>query len=81
MIIKYIDKYITLEFDSDKCVGCMMCVIVCPHRVFSTENSKVILKNKEKCIECGACMSNCPVSAIKVVAGVGCAVAILSTRK
>lgn len=77
-MLKYIDKYITLELDDDKCVGCGLCITVCPHRVFEMRARKAVIKEKTKCMECGACMSNCPVGAIDVDAGVGCAVAILS---
>ncbi|MGB3368498.1 MAG: mercury methylation ferredoxin HgcB [Acidaminobacteraceae bacterium] len=78
-MLKYIDKYISLELDDDKCIGCRLCFTVCPHRVFNMHKGKAFIKEKTKCIECGACMSNCPVGAIKVDAGVGCAVAILSS--
>lgn len=78
-MLKYIDKYVTLELDEEKCVGCALCFTVCPHRVFEMKDRKSFIKDKNKCMECGACMSNCPVCAIKVEAGVGCAVAILSS--
>ena len=78
-MLEYIDKYITLELDENKCVGCRLCFTVCPHRVFEMDGRKAFIKEKNKCMECGACMSNCPAKAIKVDAGVGCAVAILSS--
>lgn len=80
-MLKYIDEYITLELDEEKCIGCSLCFIVCPHRVFEMREKKAHIISKSSCIECGACMSNCPVSAIKVEAGVGCAIAILSSGK
>ena len=61
--MKYL-KTITLELNSQKCIGCRMCVEVCPHQVFGFENNKAFIKNKDHCMECGACDINCPVHAI-----------------
>jgi ferredoxin len=35
------------------------------------------LQRPERCMECGACQKNCPVSAISVESGVGCAYAMI----
>ncbi len=75
---KYIDNVAQLEIDVEKCVGCGRCADVCPHRVFAITNRKAEIKDKNSCIECGACAKNCPVSVISVVAGVGCAAAIIT---
>ena len=72
----YLKNVSTLKLMTDKCIGCNMCVNVCPHRVFELSNGKAKITN-DKCIECGACALNCPVSAIEVNAGVGCASAII----
>jgi len=69
----YFDDVISLEFDRDKCIGCGMCTIVCPHGVFSiTEKHKARMVARNQCMECGACMRNCPAGAITVEAGEGC---------
>jgi len=79
----------TLELYADKCIGCGMCVNVCPHAVFTmgerkagglgllTSKSVATLAHKEACMECGACMMNCPVGAVQVRSGVGCAAAMI----
>ena len=72
----YLKNVSTLKLMTDKCIGCNICVNVCPHRVFEVSNGKARVTN-DKCIECGACALNCPVSAIEVNAGVGCASAII----
>ncbi len=67
----------TLKYDPEKCIGCGMCSIVCPHRVFSQNDRKAILAKLEACMECGACERNCPTKAIMVDSGVGCAAAMI----
>ena len=73
-----LSNLITLSLEKEKCIGCTLCQVVCPHRVLEIVTKKAVIVHKERCIECGACMSNCPVGAIKVRAGVGCAQAIFN---
>lgn len=74
---QYIKKVVTLVLDDSKCIGCEMCLEVCPHRVFKIESGRAQIQNRDGCMECGACARNCPASAISVRAGVGCAAAIV----
>ncbi len=74
----YFKNVVTLELDREKCVGCGMCLVVCPHAVFDLENKKVRIISRDACMECGACAVNCPVEALTVESGEGCAVAILN---
>lgn len=67
----------TLRYDSAKCLGCGVCVDVCPHSVFAMNGRKAILVHPLACMECGACRINCPTNAIAVESGVGCAAAML----
>jgi Fe-S-cluster-containing hydrogenase component 2 len=50
---------------------------VCPHAVFEMDDRIAYLVRAEACMECGACQLNCPVGAIQVQSGVGCATAII----
>lgn len=75
--IRYLDNVVTLELDRDKCVGCGMCVTVCPHTVFAMNGPKAEMLDKDGCMECGACATNCPADAISVRSGVGCASGII----
>lgn len=55
-----------------------MCINVCPRKVFSFGDGKAQVVSKDMCIECGACEKNCPVNAIEVNSGVGCAAGIIA---
>lgn len=74
----YLKNVTTLVLDRDRCVGCGMCTVVCPHGVFRLTEGNVRIEDRDACMECGACSRNCPAGAISVRAGVGCAAAILS---
>ena len=74
---KYLKNVSTLRLSTEKCIGCGKCLEVCPHAVYDLTNGKAIIKDKNSCMECGACAINCPVSAIAVDAGTGCAFAVI----
>jgi len=73
----YIRNVATLELDQEKCTGCGLCTIVCPHAVLAIRDKKAQIMQRDACMECGACSTNCPFAAIRVQVGVGCAAAIL----
>ena len=74
----YLSDVVTLELCESTCNGCGMCLKVCPHEVFELYGKKAHIVRKDYCMECGACQLNCPVNAIKVDAGVGCASGIIN---
>jgi len=74
---KYLKNVATLKLDASKCTGCGMCTEVCPHSVFTLNNGKSEIVDKDLCMECGACARNCRFEAISVNAGVGCAAAVI----
>ena len=76
---KYLSDVATLNLDTDACIGCGACTLVCPHRVFEMKGKKALVRDKDLCMECGACRLNCPVSAISVTPGVGCASYIIKS--
>jgi len=67
----------TLQYNEALCIGCGLCVDVCPHGVFALEGRVARLVCPAACMECGACQRNCRYGAIAVRAGVGCAWAIV----
>lgn len=73
----YLKNVVALELDVNKCTGCGICTIVCPHSVFKMQGKKAIIIDRDACMECGACTRNCPVGAIAVNSGVGCATAVI----
>ncbi len=76
---RYIEGTATLQVDRQRCIGCGLCVEVCPHRLFSLTAVGLEVSDRNLCMECGACAHNCPVQAITVSPGVGCAAALLAT--
>ncbi len=80
---QYLKDVVTLDLDSERCTGCGRCVEVCPHAVFAiqtTNGRKAEIRYRDSCMESGACAKNCPVQAVNVRAGVGCAWAIVRGR-
>jgi ferredoxin len=75
----YLKDVVTLKLDEGKCVGCGMCLLVCPHAVLGPSNGQVRLRDRDACMECGACARNCPVKAVSVRSGVGCASAVINS--
>ncbi len=67
----------SLRYDSALCIGCGLCVDVCPHGVFAMNGRLARLVRAAACMECGACQKNCPVGALWVDSGTGCAEAMI----
>ncbi|MCL2672009.1 MAG: 4Fe-4S binding protein [Clostridiales bacterium] len=76
---RYLKNVSTLTLQAEKCIGCGLCAEVCPHNVFTLNERKARIADKDACMECGACALNCPSQALGVHAGVGCAAAIIQS--
>lgn len=74
----YLKEVVTLSLDREKCVGCKMCVAVCPRSVLVMSEGRAEIDNRDRCMECGACARNCPTGAFAVQVGVGCAEAVFN---
>lgn len=77
--LRYLEDAVTITYDPDKCTGCQLCTMVCPHGVFAMEGNRAKLVDRGACMECGACQLNCAFDAIKVESGTGCAAAIFAS--
>lgn len=69
--MEYLKNVASLKLNKEKCIGCKMCINVCPHEVFTIEDKKAVIMKKDSCMECGACAQNCPSGAIEVKKAVG----------
>jgi len=77
--LRYISGVASLNLDQNLCIGCRTCSRVCPHAVFSYQNSKAVIEDGDGCMECGACARNCEQNALTVQPGVGCAAYVIQT--
>ena len=75
---RYLEGVATLELDQAQCIGCGRCLEVCPHQVFEMAGKVASLADLDACMECGACALNCPVAALRVDSGVGCATGMIT---
>jgi len=76
---QYLKGVSTLSFDVERCVGCQMCLTVCPRAVWSMVERKAAITDLDSCIECGACAKNCAEGAISVRTGAGCAAGVIAS--
>ena len=47
-------------WDSDKCIHCLTCWIMCPDAAIIVEDAKVVGIDYEHCKGCGICAAECP---------------------
>ncbi len=53
-----------VKIDLDKCVGCGLCIEVCPARALYNKQGKTYIN--EKCTLCGACKGMCICNALTI---------------
>lgn len=44
----------------ENCIGCGLCLVVCPEKALSLNRENIISIDLAKCIGCGACIPSCP---------------------
>jgi len=62
-----INRDITVSINDSKCIGCGLCVTVCPSETISIKEGKAVISGTMS-IGCGHCAAICPEEAISVAA-------------
>ena len=64
-----LQPYGIINLEREKCIGCKMCIEVCPRNVyfFNTRENKVDIKYSEKCINCNACVKQCLAHCLMII--------------
>lgn len=55
-----------VRIDPDLCLGCGICVEMCPNEVLEIVDDIATMVNEEECAACGICEINCEYDAIQV---------------
>jgi nitroreductase/Pyruvate/2-oxoacid:ferredoxin oxidoreductase delta subunit len=60
-----LDRAVSTIIEADKCIGCGLCVRVCPSETISMRGGKAAITG-DRSLSCGHCAAVCPVDAITV---------------
>ncbi|MFX1314730.1 MAG: HgcAB-like fusion protein [Promethearchaeota archaeon] len=64
-----LQSYGEINIEREKCVGCKICIEVCPREVyyFDEKEGKASLKSPDKCINCHACVNRCLTRCLNII--------------
>jgi nitroreductase/ferredoxin len=60
-----IDRTVATRIDQEKCIGCELCVKVCPSDTIRMQDGKATVTG-DRSLQCGHCAAVCPVDAVQV---------------
>ena len=60
-----IDRSVSTVIEADRCIGCGLCVKVCPSKTISMQGDKAVVIGDHS-LSCGHCAAVCPVDAITI---------------
>jgi len=55
-----------IVYDKEACIGCLLCIRLCPSGTITATEKKKVKFNISRCIFCGQCAEICPTEAIKL---------------
>jgi len=61
------DRTVTTIIDPERCIGCGLCLAVCPHDTIELQDD-IAAATGDSCLACGHCIAACPAQAISVAA-------------
>ena len=61
------DRTVTVVINEELCIGCGLCIEVCPRDIFTIREKKAAVNGSES-LGCGHCSAICPTGAIRVSA-------------